>query len=202
MYQYSMQRPRLASRGDCRRRLRCSTLQCPLTYLLTRSLTHYGLLLWSSDAVISRVCTAPRDADRAHTHTSQAVSCRGYHLPRCTTSVPGASAPWTTRCHRRRRTPQREHMPCRAHRLRCGRAKDSRAQRAAGATCWVVVVKELGCAQASAGIPSAVRRYTPRPTIGGCADRSRFWRLWMIYVLDGAEEGLRARQGAEAGAKS
>ncbi|KAK7193351.1 hypothetical protein PSPO01_00024 [Paraphaeosphaeria sporulosa] len=56
--------------------------------------------------------------------------------------------------------------------------------------------------EASAGIPSAVRRCTPRPTIGGSADRSRFWRVWMTDVLGGAEDGLREEQGAEAGARS
>ncbi|KAF9740473.1 hypothetical protein PMIN01_00012 [Paraphaeosphaeria minitans] len=53
------------------------------------------------------------------------------------------------------------------------------------------VVSELGCAQASAGIPSAVRRCTPRPAIAASADRSRFWRVWMMDVLDGAGDGLR-----------
>lgn len=64
------------------------------------------------------------------------------------------------------------------------------------------VVSELGCAQASASIPSAVRRCTPRPAIGRFADRSRFWRVWMTDVLAGAGDGLREEQGAAAGARS
>lgn len=54
-----------------------------------------------------------------------------------------------------------------------------------------MVIIDFGCAQASASIPSAVRRCTPRPAIGGFADRSHIWRMWMIFVLEDAGNELR-----------
>jgi hypothetical protein len=84
MYQYSLQRLRFASRADCRHSLLYSMLQYPLT--------HYGLLLWSSDALLvwsalhRRMQTAPTLTPRRQSHV-------GNHLPRCTTSVPRAPAP-------------------------------------------------------------------------------------------------------------